>query len=178
MKHKWQPGDDMSGFAERGNLALSSDTAFSIQQRVQSDGHGRAISVIAAPSADYFIRKNWSIGGLAVYAFTKSGDDRSQRLSVGPRVGYNIELTGLFSLWPRIGLSYAYNRNQQDGLSQKKSALAANVSISLMVHQRQNFFIGFGPYVDTDLTGQPRVTQFGGKLTMGGNLIAASDSSH
>jgi hypothetical protein len=34
----------------------------------------------------------------------------------------------------------------------------------------QHFFAGFGPFLDTDLSGDARATAFGGKLTLGGWL--------
>jgi len=167
-RHKWEWGDDRAGFAEHGQLTLSNDAAFQVQQRAQSNGRGRAISVVLAPSFDYFVIRNVSVGGLFGYTFTKAGGDKSQRFSVGPRVGYNVELTGMYSFWPRIGLSYAYSTDRQDGSAGRGSAVALNVSLPLMIHPVRSFFLGFGPYVDTDLSGSPRVTQFGGKLTMGG----------
>jgi hypothetical protein len=165
---RWLWGDDTAGFAEVGQVTLSNDAAFMVQQRVQSNGHGRAISIVLAPSFDFFFLKNVSIGGLASYIFTKSGGDKSQRFSVGPRIGYNIELTGLYSLWPRFGVSYAFSENTEEGQHHHQHSVALNASLPLMIHPVDSFFLGFGPYVDTDVSGSPRVTQFGGKMTMGG----------
>jgi hypothetical protein len=39
-----------------------------------------------------------------------------------------------------------------------------------MFHPVQHFFAGFGPFLDTDLSGDARATVFGGKLTLGGWL--------
>jgi hypothetical protein len=171
-RHKWEWGDDRAGFAEARQLTISNDAAFMVQQRVQSDGQGRAISIVLAPSFDYFVVANVSVGGLFGYTFTKSGADKSQRFTVGPRVGYNLELTGMYSLWPRAGVSYAFSSIFEDSERTRRQSLALNLSLPLMIHPVHAFFLGFGPYVDADVTGGTRVTQFGGKLTMGGAPFA------
>lgn len=46
--------------------------------------------------------------------------------------------------------------------------LALNAFVPILFHPVTYFFVGFGPFLDTDLSGDPRTTVWGGKLTLGG----------
>ncbi len=46
--------------------------------------------------------------------------------------------------------------------------LALNVFAPVMFHPVQHFFLGFGPALDTDLTGDAKQTIIAGRLTIGG----------
>jgi hypothetical protein len=45
-----------------------------------------------------------------------------------------------------------------------------NLFAPVMVHPAEHFFIGFGPALDTDLTGDVKATTIAGRLTIGGWL--------
>ena len=48
------------------------------------------------------------------------------------------------------------------------TALALNLFVPVMFHPVEHFFLGFGPALDTDLSGDAKVTTFAGRLTLGG----------
>jgi hypothetical protein len=91
-------------------------------------------------------------------------------------VGYNFALSDLISIWPKAGFSYAstsgtVGRAVGDTIvstSFSNSNLALNLFVPVMFHPVRHFFVGFGPFLDADLSGDARTTIWGGKLTLGG----------
>jgi hypothetical protein len=149
---------------ERGQLAVSSDASLTIQRRTQSGSDGAITTITLVPAADYFVFHGFSVGGFVGLEYTKAGDSHGTRFSIGPRVGYNVWLSERWSLWPKLGFSYAHT----SGAGAKQDAVALNVFAPFIFHPVEHFFAGFGPFVDTDLNGDNRATVWGAKLTVGG----------
>jgi hypothetical protein len=160
-------------FGDSGQLAISSDAALVIQHSSPSD----VTSIQIAPAADFFVIPELSVGGFIGFEYTKAGNSDATRFGIGPRVGYNIPLTDLVSLWPKIGFSYSHTSVSTDvaiargttlQAGSSGDAFALNLFLPIMFHPVAHFFAGFGPFLDTDLSGNNKVTTFGGKLTIGG----------
>jgi hypothetical protein len=176
--HAQDPTQDTGGgparnFGGKGQLAFLSDNTLDI--RHSSD---KVTTIQFAPAADYFVIDNLSVGGFIGFSYAKAGNADGTRFSIGPRVGYNLPLTNMISLWPKIGLAYAhssagFSTRQGDvsiDTSKSNDSLALNLFVPVMFHPATHFFLGLGPYLDTDLSGDNRVTAFGIKLSVGGWL--------
>jgi hypothetical protein len=48
------------------------------------------------------------------------------------------------------------------------NGIALNIFVPVMMHPATHFFVGFGPFLDSDLSGDNRVTSYGLRLTIGG----------
>jgi hypothetical protein len=166
-------------FGAQRQLAISSDAALLIERRTISGAEGGTTSIQLAPAADYFLANNISLGGFLGFAYATSGEDSSNRISIGPRVGYNIPFSDLVSIWPKIGFSFAHTSSTttttvtggtEISNTRSNDAFALNLFAPVMFHPVPHFFAGFGPFLDTDLSGDNKATAFGGKLTIGGWL--------
>jgi hypothetical protein len=164
-------------FGAQRQIAISSDASLTIQRRTISDVSGGTTSIQLAPAADYFVANNLSIGGFVAFDYTTSGDNDSSRFSIGPRVGYNFPFSDLVSIWPKGGFSYAHTSSTVSvpgsggsnvSTTTSSGAFALNIFVPVMFHPVRHFFAGFGPFLDTDLSGDAKATAFGGKLTIGG----------
>jgi hypothetical protein len=164
------PGDDLVGFGARHQWVISSDAAMSVQQTSQSDTERGSITVTAAPAADFFVIENLSLGAAAGVQYARAGESHATRASAGPRLGYNVEITHLLSFWPRLGLSYSFSASEDAAARAQHHALGMNAFAPLMMHPVEHFFIGFGPFIDIDLRGDPRAQLWGGRMTLGGWL--------
>lgn len=160
-------------FGDRSQLAVSSDAALVIQHT----SPGGVTSVSISPAADFFVAKNISVGGAILFEYDKAGDSDATRFGIGPRVGYNLAFTDLLGLWPKIGFSYSHTSHSTNipvssGTSLERSAAGSaftlNLFVPVMLNPVPHFFVGFGPFLDTDLSGDNKTTTFGGKLTIGG----------
>lgn len=173
--------DDAAGFGAAGQLTISTDAALSFERRTQSDTKGAVTSLSVLPAADYFVIDNLSIGGFIGVRYQRAGDVKATSFMIGPRVGYNINFSRMLSLWPKVGFSYSRNKvkNSVDGddvgidadlltATTKNNAIALNLFVPVMLHPAPHFFAGFGPFLDTDLNGDNRVTVWGFRLTVGG----------
>ena len=166
-------------FGARHTLAISSDAAISIQNTSLSGVDGSTTSITLAPAVDYFVIQNLSVGGTIAFNYTAPpGDGHSTSFGIGPRVGYNIGISDLISIWPKAGLSISHTSVSTTvpasgstpavSGSASNTALALNLFVPVMFHPAPHFFAGFGPFLDTDLSGDNKATTFGGKLTIGG----------
>jgi len=164
-------------FANPGVLTISSDAAFSIQRQSTSGVSGGTTSIYLSPAADYFVIRDLSIGGFIGFNYVRAGDGDSMRFAIGPRVGYNFALSDMWSMWPRAGVSLAVtNTNLDPGPSTEETTFALNLFVPLIAHPTPHFFIGLGPFLDTDLSGDARTTVFGLRLTTGGWLDVSGDT--
>jgi hypothetical protein len=164
-------GDDLVGFAVRGQWVISSDAAMSIQRISQRAArHGGSLTATVAPAVDLFVIENLSLGASVGVQHARAGAARSTRVSTGPRLGYNVEISHLLSFWPRIGLSYSYSATRDREARVHNHALGINVFAPILMHPVAQFFVGFGPFVDVDLHGRARAVLWGGRITLGGWL--------
>ena len=155
-------------FGEDGVWAFSTDAAIDIRHRTQAEGPSTT-AVTLLPAADYFIIDNLSLGGVIGVKYSKTGDNNTVDFQLGPRVGYDFELGDRFSIWPKLGVFYAHSDFKDDeGGSDANNAVQLNLFVPFMFHPAVHFFAGFGPFLESDLSGNNRVTQWGLKLTLGG----------
>lgn len=169
------PGEVFGG---KGQIAISSDAALVVSSASTSGVTGSTTTIQLHPALDYFVVQNISVGGFLGVDYSKTGDSHATRLGIGPRVGYNLPLSDLLSVWPKIGFSYSSTSssttvNTPAGPTSgtvTASSFALNLYVPLMFHPVQHFFAGFGPFLDTDLSGDIKQTVFGAKLTVGGWL--------
>lgn len=164
----WVAEDDSAGFGVPRQWVFSTDAELSFRRTTLSGQDGSVTSLTIAPGVDYFIIPNLSIGGGIGIYYTKTGESNATKFSIGPRVGYNFEISKLFSVWPKLGFSYSHAN--QDAAIDEANALAINIFAPVLLHPAEHFIVGFGPFVDADLSGDTRSTSWGLKLTMGGWL--------
>jgi hypothetical protein len=157
-------------FGGKGQLAISSDAALAIERRSLSGASGGTTSIQLAPAADYFIVNNLSVGGFVGFDYIKTGDNSSNRFSIGPRVGYDLLFSDFVSIWPKVGVSFAHTSSTEStpgpegstvSLTTNANAFSLNLFAPIVIHPTQHFFAGFGPFLDTDLSGARRATAFG-----------------
>jgi hypothetical protein len=173
------PADSPSGvFGLEGQLAISSDAGLSISNTSVSGQDGSATALVLRPAIDYFVIDNLSLGGFLGVDYTSSPGGSSTVFAIGPRVGYNVPLSRSFSIWPKLGFSFASTSQQQDDITmgdvtiegddETSTSIAFNGFVPVMFHPVEHFFLGFGPALDTDLSGDNKATTLAGRLTLGG----------
>lgn len=172
------PTQDTGGGPAR-NFGQSGQVAFSNENSLQVSHSSDGITTInIAPAADFFVMKNLSIGGVIGFDYAKVGNHHGTRFEIGPRVGYNLSFTNMLGVWPRVGFSFAHSSagytvamgDQDVSTSKSNNSIALNIFVPLMMHPATHFFVGFGPFLDTDLSGDNRVTAYGLRLAIGGWL--------
>lgn len=160
-------------FGNPSQVAFSSDVALVIQHSSQG-----STSLQFAPAADFFVLQNFSVGGVIGIDYISAKSSDSTRFNIGPRIGYNIPFTDLLGLWPKLGFSYSHtnvstNLNANDTntdliASTSGDHITLNLFAPVMFHPVAHFFVGFGPFLDADLSGKNKTTTYGGRLTIGG----------
>ena len=103
-------------------------------------------------------------------------------------MGYDIRMTSRFSVWARVGASFATTNQSVDaqtltetvggttvttqipGSTTNTHNMAVNVFFPILFHPVDHFFIGFGPALDADVTGGVKATTLAARLTIGGWL--------
>jgi hypothetical protein len=167
--------------------ALGLSASHSWYSGAASQASGFAI----APAFDWFVSDNISIGAYASYGLSRASgidvltaarfQEREYSLGLGPRVGGNLALSSLFSLYPTVGFSFGGGKYNESSLGQTNAAsysmVTVSLSVPLLVHAAPHFFIGAGPYLTHDLTRrvgsrdyQNRATEIGLNTLLGGWL--------
>ena len=179
------PNTPSGRFGLKSQIAVSSDAGLSISNTSQTGQDGSTTTLQLHPAVDYFVMDNFSFGGFLGLDYTSNPGGHSTTFSIGPRVGYNIPISDRFSIWPKAGLSFASTSQTVDqrqivlpngststvsSSSTNSSNLALNLFVPVMFHPVEHFFLGFGPALDVDLTGDVKTTTIAGRLTIGGWL--------
>jgi len=165
-------------FGDKGQLTISSDAGLSISSTSTSGVDGSTTNVTLRPAIDYFVLNNVSVGGFVGLDYTSTSAGHTTSFAIGPRVGYNFAFSERFSFWPKLGFSYTSSSVTSDAPvvpgatapSVGGDHLALNLFAPVMFHPVQHFFLGFGPALDTDLSGDSKQTTIAGRLTLGGWL--------
>jgi len=165
-------------FGARHELAISSDAGLSISTTSVSGVSGSTTTLVLRPAIDYFVIDNLSLGGFIGVDSTSNDGGSSTTFGIGPRVGYNVPFSERWSVWPKVGFSFSSSSVKIKGTTlggirtsdatTSNTALALNLFVPVMFHPVEHFFLGFGPALDTDLSGDAKVTTFAGRLTLGG----------
>jgi hypothetical protein len=171
--------DDLGAgeFGNEAQLAISSDAGLSISNTSVDGVDDSTTSVILRPAVDYFLVDHLSIGGFLGLDHTSTGGSSVTSWSIGPRVGYDIPLSNRVSVWPKIGVSFASTSFDGDEVDlpgvdvdedETNTAVQLNLFVPFLFHPVDHFFIGFGPALDQDLSGDAKATTIAGRLTLGG----------
>ena len=159
-------------FGQQEQLAFSSDEALTISSTTQNGVSGSVTNIQFQPGIDWFVIDNLSIGGVMQFNYTSAGAGHASTFGAGPRVGYNVPFSDLLSLWPKVGMSIdstsTTTSTPAGSTSASSTSVALNLFVPLMFHPAPHFFVGFGPFLDADLSGTPQATTWGAKLTLGG----------
>jgi hypothetical protein len=164
------PNSPAAVFGAQRQIAISSDAGLSISHTTLSGVDGSTTTITLLPAIDYFVIDNLSVGGSLGLDYAHNPDDsHSTTFKIGPRVGYNVPLSRLVSIWPKVGFSFtSTSTSVGGGDSESNNALALNLFVPFMIHPAEHFFLGFGPALDTDLSGDNKATTIAGRLTIGG----------
>ncbi len=170
-----------SGEKEFGNAGVINfaaatrlDIAFTSIKPPQGDS-ASASHIGIQPSIDYFVADNISVGALlgidlnSSKAAGASDSDSSTKISVGPRVGYNIWITpGSLSLWPLLGFTFATESSKSGGKDGPTfTTMAVQAFVPLVIHPVKHFHLAVGPFMSLDVSSKAKAA--GGGDSVDGN---------
>jgi hypothetical protein len=130
-----------STFGNQGQVAISGD--FNIQFTHRTEDEDSVLEL--APAIDYFIAPQLSLGGQVLFGYHKNGPGSETAIGFGPRVGFNLALGPMFSLYPRLGFSYEHFTQSAGSVSASQNFLGLSAYAPFLWHPVPHFFIGLGP---------------------------------
>lgn len=169
-------GSPSARFGSDGQIAVSSDAGLSLANTSLSGADDSTTRLTLRPALDWFVSDSISLGGFVGVDYTSGAGGSTSVLSVGPRVGYNLPIADRLSVWPKIGISIAnttISRDGPDGIDlgdddDSNTSAQFNLFVPVMFHPVQHFFLGLGPALDLDLSGEQKATTVAVRLTIGG----------
>lgn len=173
---KVDPRSPSGMFGGRGQLAIMGEGAALFTHTSISGVDGSTTTILIQPAIDYFVIDHLSVGAFTGIEYSSTQGSSITTYGIGPRVGYDIPFSDRFSVWPKLGLSFNSVNVKTDAVgpipstSDSNNALALNLFVPVMFHSH-HYFAGFGPSLDTDLTGDAKVTKIAARLTVGGWLF-------
>jgi hypothetical protein len=157
------PASAKPQFGDAGQFALSINHDFTVNQ---ADG-GTGPTFL---QGSYFVAPNLSLGLSlgAEWAQTSPPVGSSETgfvFRVGPRVGYNVQISDKVSFWPQVGFDYRHFDDTVPGptgvapgggvttssITVSNNALGLAITAPLLIHPTHGFFIGAGPTLYADL---------------------------
>jgi hypothetical protein len=159
-------GGDAS-FGAAHQLAISSDANVSLLfSSTNAPGSNTSTEFLLAPAADFFVIDNLSVGGQVIFSSFSpgGGGNSSTTIGLGPRVGYNIGFNPMFSFWPKGGFTIG----SESFAGRSQTVFTLNIFAPFLFHPTEHFFLGLGPMLNTDLSGDLKTTQYGLAFTVGG----------
>ncbi len=168
------PNTPSGQFGGKGQLAISNDAGLLISNASQSGRGGSTTTLQMRPALDYFVIDHLSFGAFLGLDYEHVPSGHSTTWALGPRVGYDSPLSGMFSIWPKVGVAFATTTQTINATSlgpqtsSDSSNLQVNVFVPVLLHPATHFFLGFGPALDADISGSVKTTTIAGRLTLGG----------
>lgn len=184
-------------FGEQGQVTISGSAGLQIRGTNHSNSDAAASGISVTPSLDFFVARHFSIGGfisasyhrmkyyqLSVYGDSELLENESNYIGVGPRIGYNFAFADLVSWYVILGFSYGMVSRNTQTLSKEilldtsEKIFALRAFAPLLAHVATHFYIGFGPFLYTELShsygsssnAEVRETTVGAEVTVGGWL--------
>lgn len=150
------------GFGKAGQTVLGGDLRFSVE-RTNASGSG-STSFEVQPAADFFVVNNLSLGGALGFGWAGGDGDNAPSdtwLRISPRIGFNVALSDSLSLWPQFNL--AFESHWYGPRDDNRTAFGLGLNLPFAIHLARHFFVGIGPFVQTDLavSGGNEATSFG-----------------
>jgi hypothetical protein len=93
------------------------------------------------PSADYFLAPNVSVGGIV--SLTRGGGDTN--IGFGPRVGYDLIVSSLISIWFRGGVFFD---DDSPPMGANTTTTDIGIQVPFLFHLVPHFFLGVGPFAN------------------------------
>jgi hypothetical protein len=157
-----------NGFGAMGQVSIASD--FGISFIHFSDAEFSELDL--EPALDYFIAPNLSVGGKVRFDYRKNKGGSTSALGLGPRVGYQLPLGDMFSVFPKVGFFFEHVGSSATGApSTSYNLLSLSIDVPFLWHPVPHFFIGIGPTLFANIAGATsgqRDVQFGLVSTVGG----------
>lgn len=174
------PNSPSGRFGGQGQLAIMGEGGVFFTHTSIKGQDGSTTTFVFQPAIDYFIIDHLSLGAFTGLEYAKTPGSSTTTYRIGARVGYDIPFSERFSLWPKAGLSFNATTLKTDAgellgapipsSSVSNNALALNLYVPITFHSH-NYFVGFGPALDTDLSGDTKATTISARLTVGGWLL-------
>jgi hypothetical protein len=152
-------------FGDAHQLVLTGELGTTLSGSTYTGRGGSSWNVSVQPSMEYFVANHVALG----FGMTLGGGGASSQnvdgvayatsdtqTAFAPHLGIELPLGRNASLFPRAWIGFEHDQNElrENGLDSKWSTDIVWVGIHapLVFHVARHFFVGFGPYVDRDLT--------------------------
>lgn len=173
---KVDPGSPSGRFGGQGSLAIMGEGGVFFTHTSVKGQDGSTTTFVFQPAIDYFLIDHLSLGAFTGIEYTKTPLESTTSYRIGPRLGYDIPFSDRFSIWPKAGLSFNATTIKTDAVGPIPSASVSNNAIALNLYapitfHSHNYFVGFGPALDTDLSGDAKATTISARLTVGGWVL-------
>ncbi|NTX08828.1 MULTISPECIES: hypothetical protein [Myxococcus] len=159
-------GGGSGAFGNAGQIVVSSDASANLGYTTEGAGYG---FFNLAPSVDYFLKENLSIGSGVNLAVVFGDGDTAAAFGINARVGYNISLTEKVSVWPKAIVTLFVGDNilsLPDGTGSASTVILEGYA-PFLYHVTSHFFVGAGPRLAFGLGDDVDVT-FSVGTTVGG----------
>lgn len=136
-------GGGAGNFGRADQLVITGDFDMGLGYRTTDD----KFYIELAPSGDYFIQDNISIGAGLVLGTTVGDGPDSTSLGANVSLGYNMPVAETLSFWPKVRTGIIHQDTSSiEGAD--TTAFQIGLFAPVMFHPANHFFVGAGPNID------------------------------
>jgi hypothetical protein len=160
------PRTPRTPFGSRGQWVISGSSSVAASSTSYDRTSASNLGVTFSPHVDRFMLRNLSLGLLTTVAFgdgkgygadSSLVETRTTTVRLGPRVGLNVPLTQVLSLWPTLALGFEWTQRTQSLVSGSSLSVGGNplgypsttefgpwldIDVALLLHPRPHFYLG------------------------------------
>ena len=154
----------------RMTLSLANDMTGSLGYLNVAGNSGFELTL--GPAADFFPVEHLSVGAVIVFNLVSFNSTTHAIFGIEPRVGYAFQVAPNITLWPRGGLEIDSSSTEVfGGLSGSTGGgviFGFDADMPILFNLSDHFYIGFGPAIHTEFTGDVKSNFVGFQFYLGG----------
>lgn len=158
------------GFGSRGTIAITNDAYGDLGYLNVHGTSGFRLNL--SPAVDYFVQDHLSLGAAMKFRVLSFNSNTDVLFGIEPRAGFEVRVNPNVSIWPRLGLEF--DTSSPEFFADIASTTGGGVifgidaDMPILYHASEHFFLGGGPVIHSEFTGDVKSNFVGLAFTVGG----------
>jgi hypothetical protein len=135
-------------FGDRGTFVFGGNLGVGGEQGLD-DGYDTRVELEVDPALDVFVARRLSlgVGSVLAYSFARASPS-SSLVAASPRLGVAVPLGGVFALWPRVSVDFAF---ETDAASVHHRIVSSTLFVPVDAFVLPHVAVGLGPALTQQL---------------------------
>lgn len=157
------------GFGSKGVISIANDASGDLGYLNVHGNSGFQLNL--APAMDYFVQDHLSLGAAMRFQVVSFNSNTNVLFGLEPRAGFEVRVNPNVSIWPRLGLEFDTSSVEGFGIGGGTGGgviFGIDADMPVLYHVSEHFFMGGGPLIHSEFTGDVKSNFIGLEFTLGG----------